>query len=156
MSTARTPALNQATKTVRLAYMGGWFSLTECEPKRPPRLQKPPLDPGPDSGTLNVATPTGSFSSVTSTTHILWRGSWHSLASDSFTTITKSRGAALSFANSASSMPRTGSELCAPFIEDRSNRPTWGASRFSGVGSRGPDSSFARSTICTMPSLLVP
>src|SRR6266540_7269691 len=87
MSTARTPALNHDTNTKRFAYIGGWFSFEECEPKRPPRLQKPPGD----SGTLKVAMPTGTFSSVTSTIHAIWRGSRHSLTSSSFTTTTMSR-----------------------------------------------------------------
>src|SRR2546425_4172397 len=87
MSTARTPALNHAMNTVRPTYIGGWFSLEECEPKRPPRLQKLPLA----SGTLKVDTPTGSFSSVTSTMNAICRGSRHSFTSDSFTTTTKSR-----------------------------------------------------------------
>src|SRR2546422_343891 len=87
MSTARTPALNHAMNTVRPAYIGAWFSLEECEPKRPPRLQKFPLA----SDTLKVDTPTGCFSSVTSTMNAICRGSRHSLTSDSFTTTTKSR-----------------------------------------------------------------
>src|SRR5207249_10787423 len=116
MSTARTPALNHAMNTVRPAYIGGWFSLEECEPKRAPRLQKLPLA----SGTLKVDTPTGSFLSVTSTMNAIWRGSRHSFTSDSFTTTTKSRRLPpLSFANSAISMPMTGSVVCAPFIEER-------------------------------------
>ena len=115
MSIARTPALNQATNTVLPACIGGWFSLDECAPKRPPREQKPPPESGCFSGTVKLATPTGIFSSVMSTIHTIWRGSWHSLVSDSFTTTTKSRrGPPLSFANSATSMPSTGRAVCAP------------------------------------------
>jgi len=96
-----------------LAYIGGWFSFEECEPKRPPREQKSPLA----SGTLKVEITTGVFSSVASTIHTIWRGSVHSLASDSFTTTTMSRlPPSLSLANSATCMPSTGSAVCTPLL----------------------------------------
>src|SRR2546429_5617059 len=114
MSTARTPALNHAMNTVRPAYIGGWFSLEECEPKRPPRLQKLPLA----SDTLKVDTPTGCFSSVTSTMNAICRGSRHSFTSDSFTTTTKSRRIPpLSFPDSPLSLAPTRGGALAPLFQ---------------------------------------
>ncbi len=123
MSIARTPALNQATNTRRFAYIGGWFSLGECAPKRPPREQKLPLF----SGTLKFDTLNGLDSKVTSVNQTICRVSRHSFAICSFTIITKSPVAPRAFfANSGSGMPRSGSVVCAPLLGCSSSLPTCG------------------------------
>jgi hypothetical protein len=129
------------------------FSFDEWVPKRPPREQKLPLA----SVTVKLATPNGRDSVVMSAIHSICRASAHSLTSDSSTTATKSRvRPVLSRANSAISIPSSGNAVCAPTLGGSVSRPTSGYARFAGVGPDGPASSFARSTICTMPSLFVP
>ena len=63
------------------------FSFDECVPNRPPRSQKLPLD----SGTVQLDTPIGRVSTVTSMMRSICRFSKHSLAIVSPTTATKFR-----------------------------------------------------------------
>ena len=99
------------------------FSFEEWVPKRPPRLQKSP----DASGTIQVATDTGRFSTVTSTNQTNCRGSSHSFLICSSVMTTKLRTLPiLSLANSAIGMSSTGKVVWAPLSGDIMKRPVSG------------------------------
>jgi hypothetical protein len=79
------------------------------------------------SGTVQFEITIGRLSTVTSRNHTSWRGSLHSLVSDSFTIMTMSRSCAtLSLANSAMRIFPSGNTVCAPVVGDMSSCPITG------------------------------
>src|SRR5574341_1334741 len=107
------------------------FSLEELEPKRPPRLQKFPLD----SGTWKFEITCDFAGVVTSARNTIWRFSWHWLARDSLTMTTMSRFLPRLFlAKSGIVIPGIGKVVWAPPVGARSRRPSCGARRSAEVG----------------------